>query len=185
MNRLIALAGPALLSVAVLACGGSVDRSGLFAGDGGADGDGGAGSDGESGNCTATPRCDDGFLEVPDGRCPDDARCDVRTVCGVTITCAPGRAICTAIPSCREGHRQVQVCPKDVKCTQETECGVTILCYDPIQCAGAFACDPGDDQVKSENDCYEDGYCYSRDVCGTTIWCTGFRSPTRDAGGGA
>lgn len=184
MKPRVALTSLCLLSLLAVACGGAVDRTGLFA-DGGASDDGDGGPGAPPGPCEASPSCGEGGHEVPNGQCPAGARCTVMTTCGVTITCSSHGEICAAIPACPSGFKQVQVCPKDVKCIQQTECGITILCYDPIQCAGAVGCDPGDDQVKTENDCYEDGYCYSRDICGTTIWCTGFRSPTRDAGGGA
>lgn len=46
---------------------------------------------------------------------------------------------------------------------------------EPIaQCEAFPACDEGDEQVGGESGCrQDDATCYSRSMCGTTIWCTG------------
>lgn len=42
------------------------------------------------------------------------------------------------------------------------------------QCDGLPDCDPGDHKVASASACpQDDARCYSREACGTTIWCTG------------
>jgi hypothetical protein len=38
-------------------------------------------------------------------------------------------------------------------------------------CAAAPACDPGDREVSAQRDCPVDTNCYSRSICGSTIWC--------------
>lgn len=41
-------------------------------------------------------------------------------------------------------------------------------------CTAAPRCDDGHKQVPNESHCLQDdGYCYSRALCGVTIWCTG------------
>lgn len=41
-------------------------------------------------------------------------------------------------------------------------------------CGAVPVCEPGDTEVSSESECLQDdAYCYSRSLCGMTIWCTG------------
>jgi hypothetical protein len=43
----------------------------------------------------------------------------------------------------------------------------------PVHCGAVPTCDLGDEEVASSSDCLQDdARCYSRTLCGATIWCT-------------
>jgi hypothetical protein len=48
-------------------------------------------------------------------------------------------------------------------------CGATIWCTVPVACDAVPFCDAGDTQLMGA--CPPDGSCYTRNVCGVTIWC--------------
>lgn len=44
----------------------------------------------------------------------------------------------------------------------------------PVQCGAVPRCDEGDLEVASSSGCLQDdARCYSRSLCGATVWCTG------------
>jgi hypothetical protein len=102
-------------------------------------------------------------------------------MCGQTIWCTGAGEQCAAFPSCQGGWVEVSSCnTKD--CVPVTVCGTTILCRPDAQCDGYPSCDAGHTTVGSPAQCLQDdAVCYSRSLCGSTIWCTG--PIAQDAGG--
>jgi len=131
---------------------------------------------GSVGACRGIPSCDSGDEQVsgPSACLQDDARCYQRAVCGTSIWCTGSTTEqCAAYPSCKPGYIEVPSCTtKD--CVSETVCGATIYCRPDAQCDGYPSCDPGHTKVASPAQCLQDdAVCYTRALCGVTIWCTG------------
>ncbi len=185
--------------VALSACGGKALSQGL----GGSSGaSGSSGSTGSSGaQCTAAPTCELGddtlFTVQPCGDgapcaepapvCPLGKTCYTKETCGATVYCASN----VACPRPRCDANQIEVagpesCSKSRPCTPRSNgCGLTIWCApDEITCDGLPSCDPGDRTVSSPSQCVSGpgAVCYSRSVCGSTIWCNGFRGFGADGG---
>jgi hypothetical protein len=134
--------------------------------------------------------CDQGDQNLGGaGACaPDASRCYTKSLCKITIRCAgPPQAVCAGYPSCKAGYQQVAACPNDgTPCVTETMCGAAILCAQiPVMCEAYPSCDLGHWEVPSQSQCLQDdAVCYSRSLCGTTIWCTGPLATDAGAGPG-
>lgn len=188
--RIRSLILPAVASLVLVACGGSVERvpdatSNANGADPGVSGGSRSGSSsgggGAGGNCTMAPACNEGDTSFTsqDKACIEitGLSCYARSACGTTIWCQRFDDSCDGYPVCPPGYAQVKACVPDSDCKTYSACGVTVICEKaPPPCLGPQPiCDPGDKQVPTQSDCLQDdAKCYSRsNGCGYTIWCTG------------
>ena len=83
--------------------------------------------------CTNTPHCGPGDLDLgADAMCPAGATCYTRTACGGKAThCKKGATSCQLLPVCNPGDEAIDKkaeCPTGVTCYDRTKCGRTIWC---------------------------------------------------------
>jgi hypothetical protein len=138
-------------------------------------------------DCAAVPTCLASEVEhARESECPADASCREVTVCGATIWCSRGAAICAgqSPAGCVEhgcpdglvcdttigGRPSACVCDAETgswDCTADLGGGECIACDDT-----APSCREGENAHAAASECPADASCREVTTCGGTIWCS-------------